>query len=316
MKATLQIDFIGIGATKAASTWLWSNLRQHPDVWMPPAKELHYFDRSLRYPSPSFLASDRLGERLFGRQEHNRYFRSAFAKAVGKSVLRRDMNELRWYLKYFLGSYGDDWYQSLFEEAEGKILGEITPAYSILDSDDVKRIHDLFPELRVIFLIRNPIGRAWSSIRYTWQRGNLPEVADLTRIDSDMLGKIKRRLDEPHQVLRTSYLRTINIWHSHFPEEQFFIGFYDDVIRNPQNLLTEVLDFIGADSSIKVLNGETNKAVNVSHKVPMPPEIRRYLAQKYHRDLQQLGELVGGYAVNWLEEAEAIMDLPVESLQK
>src|ERR1700749_4313420 len=37
-------DFLCIGAQKAGTTWLDSNLRRHPDVWLPPLKELHYFN--------------------------------------------------------------------------------------------------------------------------------------------------------------------------------------------------------------------------------------------------------------------------------
>jgi Sulfotransferase family len=37
-------EFVIIGATKAATTWLLQNLQAHPRVWMPDA-ELHYFSR-------------------------------------------------------------------------------------------------------------------------------------------------------------------------------------------------------------------------------------------------------------------------------
>lgn len=37
-------DFVIIGATKAATTWLTENLRAHPKVFMP-SPELHYFSR-------------------------------------------------------------------------------------------------------------------------------------------------------------------------------------------------------------------------------------------------------------------------------
>jgi hypothetical protein len=39
-------DFVIIGATKAATTWLTENLRAHPGVFMP-SSELHYFSRNL-----------------------------------------------------------------------------------------------------------------------------------------------------------------------------------------------------------------------------------------------------------------------------
>lgn len=37
-------DFLGIGAQKAGSTWLHANLVLHPQLYLPEAKELHYFD--------------------------------------------------------------------------------------------------------------------------------------------------------------------------------------------------------------------------------------------------------------------------------
>src|SRR5436189_2997752 len=41
-------DFVCIGAHKAGSTWLYQQLDSHPDFWMPPVKELHYFDQLSR----------------------------------------------------------------------------------------------------------------------------------------------------------------------------------------------------------------------------------------------------------------------------
>jgi hypothetical protein len=39
-------DFLGIGAQKAGTTWLFDNLRCHPQVSFSTRKELHYFDRN------------------------------------------------------------------------------------------------------------------------------------------------------------------------------------------------------------------------------------------------------------------------------
>lgn len=37
-------NFLYIGPNKAGSTWLYEALRLHPEVFLAPAKELHYFD--------------------------------------------------------------------------------------------------------------------------------------------------------------------------------------------------------------------------------------------------------------------------------
>ena len=36
-------DFLGLGAERAATTWLHNCLTEHPDLFLPPAKEIHYF---------------------------------------------------------------------------------------------------------------------------------------------------------------------------------------------------------------------------------------------------------------------------------
>lgn len=62
-------DFLGIGAQKAGTTWLWQNLRYHRDIYLPRRKELHFLDEHwgegynwyLRHFGPR-----RVGNRLAG----------------------------------------------------------------------------------------------------------------------------------------------------------------------------------------------------------------------------------------------------------
>lgn len=41
-------DFMGIGAEKAGTTWLWENLRSHAGLYLPERKELAYFNKTYR----------------------------------------------------------------------------------------------------------------------------------------------------------------------------------------------------------------------------------------------------------------------------
>ncbi|ELR71213.1 sulfotransferase [Fulvivirga imtechensis AK7] len=42
-------DFLCIGSQKAGTTWLYENLRQHPDLFLPDRKELNYFSSKYRF---------------------------------------------------------------------------------------------------------------------------------------------------------------------------------------------------------------------------------------------------------------------------
>jgi hypothetical protein len=48
-------DFLCVGGHKAGSTRLYQQLDSHPDFWMPPVKELHYFDQLSRVERAAHL---------------------------------------------------------------------------------------------------------------------------------------------------------------------------------------------------------------------------------------------------------------------
>ena len=63
-------DFIGIGTPKAATTWLFQCLAEHPEICMSKTKEVNYFNDDRLYAlGPSWYAqqfSHRTNERICG----------------------------------------------------------------------------------------------------------------------------------------------------------------------------------------------------------------------------------------------------------
>lgn len=256
---------------------------------MAPLKELHYFDRSLRYLSPSILAADRLLERLLGRAPHNREFRRSCRLQMARAIRQRDWPLLRWYARYYFGGRNDEWYLSLFEKSGERVRGEITPAYSMLDQEDVVRVRRLLPDGKIIFLLRNPIERAWSHIRFESMQGRFNGIEDFAQV--------RQLIEHPGFTLRGDYLRTLDYWASEFPPAQMFIGFFDDIIAQPKHLLDEILHFLGLESG--TLSAAPTRKVNASRNVEMPADVRQYLARKYLPDLEKLSARFGGHAERW-----------------
>src|SRR5436309_3929499 len=130
-------EFLCVGAQKAGTSWLYRQLAEHPDFWMPPVKELHYFDELSRIPG---AASAR------PRDERDRRFLESI-----KRLSERSHIDLEGYARLF--------------EAKGLLLsGDITPAYSMLHDEVIERIGSHFQKLKVIFLARDPVERAWSQL--------------------------------------------------------------------------------------------------------------------------------------------------------
>lgn len=55
-----KLDFLVIGAAKCGTTWLADMLRQHPGIFVPAQKELHYFNRKFaEFPDDDNLNFDK-----------------------------------------------------------------------------------------------------------------------------------------------------------------------------------------------------------------------------------------------------------------
>ncbi|MBA3386966.1 MAG: sulfotransferase domain-containing protein [Chthoniobacterales bacterium] len=290
------LDFMCIGAQKAGTTWLYEMLRRHPQLWLPPLKELHYFDRSQSYSSNNFLLSDRPFERLFSPAKPNREFRQQLRRVLRAAWVNRSSATLLWAVRFGSGVVNDEWYRSLFA-GTSLIRGEITPSYTMLDSHDVARVQRLAPQLRVILLLRNPIDRAWSQIRHDWAHGAFHGIDDFDRVC--------RFIDSPHQTLRSNYLRTLEIWERHFPSHQIFIGFYDEIAEQPAKILSAILQFLGCDPSLGMRMEQLQRRVHVSKEKEMPEAVHRYLAAKYYEDLVALAARFRRYPQHWLTVAKA-----------
>lgn len=291
-------DFLGIGAQKAGTTWLWENLRQHPEIWTPPVKELHYFDRAPKYPSPSRLRIKSPWQRI-QNQQYRQQIKQDLPQ-VFQHIQQGNWQTALWLLRYRFGTYNDQWYLSLFPAQKDKVVGEITPAYSMLTAEDVEHISHLLPDLKIIFLLRNPVDRAWSYVRF---KTKTQQFTETNNID-----KIKQLIEQPDQIRRSDYLHTLSTWKTFFPEHNIFIGFFDEIVAHPASLLERISQFLGINSYHfhEELQLRREK-IYASPEIDMPDAIKVYLYRKYHADLQNLSALVGEYANTWLEQANQIL---------
>ncbi len=48
--------FLIIGAQKCGTTWLHRHLSRHPELWLPPGKELEFFSYERHLEDPGFPA--------------------------------------------------------------------------------------------------------------------------------------------------------------------------------------------------------------------------------------------------------------------
>jgi hypothetical protein len=281
--------FICIGAQKSGTSWLYANLNKLPTIDLPPIKEIHYFDRSKNYPSPNKLKINKWQKRIL-----NIRWSYHTVKALAKIKTSTPENFL-WYKNWYFGDYSNpNWYKSIFEDRNG-ITGDITPAYSILDLDDVKEMRKVVGNVPLIFMVRNPIDRAWSSYKYKYRH----RLNNFNDIDEKHFIQF---IDSSEQTLRSDYLRTIHVYQKVFNKGNFLIVFFDAIKEKPQKVLNVIVKHIGGD--IKEIENIKNisKKINTSKIVSMPDKAKDQLIKRYEPKIFEMSAKYGGYFTKWEDE--------------
>jgi len=233
------LNFLGIGAQKAGTTWLYEQLNRHPQLAFPLGKEAHFWNR----PPDAAAITD--------------------------------------YLNHF---------------AEvNAIAGEITPAYAMLPVATIREIYTHAPRLRLIYLIRNPMDRAWSSALMALQRAEmtLDETSDRWFIDHFHSAGSRRRGDYQH---------CLKSWRAVFPDEQLLILRFEQIVAEPEALLNRCFQHLGVSNqtSEQLQQWHCRTPVFVGPGYSLRPTLKPVLQALYQKPIEQLADYLAMDLSAWL----------------
>lgn len=272
------VNFIGIGAQKAGTSWLFNQFGKSKQFQLPPIKELHYFDRYSHYESPNVLVETKLVNRLL----QPKWVYRAFNRCL------TNLKQIHWFTNYFFSNYTDEWYLSLFNNFD-KCTGEITPAYAILQEEDVSRMSQLLGhDTKIIFMLRHPLHRAWSSYKYKYK---------ITNFSDKDIPHAKKYILSQEQQQRSSYTKTISLYKRYF--NSIALCFFDAILENPTNLLQGIFTYLNLDASEIELFTGVEERINTSRKMAIPKEIQEMLNEMYRDEIAALASQYGGYFIKW-----------------
>jgi hypothetical protein len=260
-------DFMCIGAHKSGTTWLYQQLDSHPDFWMPPVKELHYFDQLSRVQRSTPPRC---------RDERDRCFVESMEKLSTKPYI--DLEN----------------YARLFEPKGSLLSGDISPNYSTLSSKVIRQIVRYFPNLKVIFLARDPVQRFWSHLSME------VHYRQIEPFDATNIHEVNRNLLRRGMRLRSYPTAVVTRWKRYVHPDRFRVYFFDDLQRNPTELRRSILHFLGAnpDKPSGQLNADYNSWAGME-KLPLTDRVRSHLAQFFKKELKACGVRLGGPARGW-----------------
>ena len=288
-------DFIGIGPPKTGTTWIYANLLKHPQVEMPPDKEIRYFWEKHfvgKLTLREWLTSDHWhvrGRRAF----HKNRFRQHFYDAAR---LKLNAKELRWDWKYLSWNRTDRWYASLF--GENVISGDITAKYCELPEDAIVKISRAFPLLKIIITLRDPVEREWSRAKMNLSKKPGRQLSDVTHAE------FIAQFNDPPQKRSNDYASLIDQWGRCFDRDQMLVLFYDELLENPFHYFSKLCEFLAISSPDSSARTQLEDYVFKGVRGEVPQAFKDTLFSMHKEGISKLIDYFPSvdYPKNWLKK--------------
>jgi hypothetical protein len=175
-----------------------------------------------------------------------------------------------------------DWYLHHFADGEGRLKGEASPSYAVLPVRRIRLIRGLMPNVKLVFLMRDPVGRAWSHARHNcvYRETNFADSAVGFEEVSEQQWAESFAHDWP--LAAGDYLGQLRRWLSVFPREQVYVGFYESIVREPETLLREVFAFLGARPDVDLSGFPVRERILAGRPGELTPALRGHLHRLLH----------------------------------
>lgn len=276
--------FVCVGAQKSGTTWLARVLEDHPEIFMTPVKEIHYFDHVGGI-------TNHLNRRRM-RSRYRKYHQRMWTQ-LGR--WRAYRSQWSWYRDYMREPTDDAWYASLFNHRQGRrFAGEITPEYAIIGREGYAHLKRLSPDVRVVFIMRNPVARAWSNLLHECRSRSL----DAGKLSTEEAVAI---LSEPKFEQLGDYIATLDNLDATFTSEQTKAMFYEEIHRDRLAALDEICTFIGIGFAPEYFPALSERP-NRSQEARLTEPVRAWLQEHYRPLGIAVRDRLGRIPSEWSKE--------------
>lgn len=219
-------NFIVVGANKGGTTSLYHYLKQHPEIYLSPIKEPHFFSKDIDVS-------------LFSKSFANNKLQDI------QSYVDSDMH-----VEYH-AAFVRDWnqYRKLFKNVNAqKAIGELSTSYLYSDvaASEIKKA---LGDIKIIIALRNPVQRAYSHYRMNLYTGNSNIFNFKQALLEDQEHKPKVWGNANLYLELGLYYEQVKRYKELFSPENIKIIFTEDMRKNSAQVIRELYDFLGVDPS-------------------------------------------------------------------
>ena len=294
-------NFIIIGAPKSGTTSLFYYLKQHPDIYLPNRKELHYFTYDL------------LRENANGPGD--RHIITTLCTTRGE------------YESYYRGVSGQ------------RMIGEVSPSYLYYSSVSERILSEL-GKIKIIAILRNPVEKAYSQYMHL-VRDNLETLTFYNALMKEEERRALGWSDIWRYAESSLYMDRLETYKKVFGPDNVKILFFDDLISDPDNLMRDIFIYLCVNADIRCDTSKTYNrsgkprfrliadffakpniikdiakrilpdririplrialhSLNTGRKDPMDERSKKYLLKYFQKDIESLEGMIAR-KLHWLE---------------
>lgn len=184
-------------------------------------------------------------------------------------------------------------YAAVFAEGATRVRCDITPGYGKLPAARIRFVRRVMPEAKLVFLMRNPVERAWSQA--------VMDLATRTGRPVEEVGddEFRAHFHTPRVVENGLYTRILERWLEHFPAERLFVGFHEDVCERPKELLARLFAHLGVSRDVDWATLPFDERVFAGPDAALPAVHAEELTTLFADEITRLADRFGAPADTW-----------------
>jgi hypothetical protein len=151
---------------------------------------------------------------------------------------------------------GPDWYRSLFAGArDDQACGEASTNYTRFPQVPgvPERIAALVPGAKLVYLLRDPVERAYAHYVHRWTKELHPGLPFAQGFEEFVAR-------DPMCLDGSDYLLQVGRYLPHFRADALHVLYLDDLVGDPARALRRLFRFLGVDEAVDVVGGRPLRA--------------------------------------------------------
>ncbi|PUB19069.1 sulfotransferase [Yoonia sediminilitoris] len=285
---TARTLFFVIGAQKSGTTWMSKFMHDHPQIAVPAWKETNYWNIAEGWADVDYRLVAHQSKRDSESPIYTR-FREIFrreSRAKDKAVTRALAAARNPAAPH--GEYADLLFSDQAKTAQAH--GELCPQYALLKPETYREMSQLGPNVRFIFIMRDPVERFISGVRHTLRKSLGRE-----NVTQDAISKgVVETLNAPKSLAlrRSDYRLTITDLEQHVPQSHIAYFFYETFFD--QNEVQRLCTFLGVDHVTADVGRQVHKGAGSEAKVTQADKARiaGHLSEVYPFMRERFGDRI------------------------